>query len=229
MVSNSITTQLEKLQGEEWNSDSDNEQNTKNNTQLETKENIIPIPIATKSKKARLAAENNATQSESSRVVYLGRIPHGFYEEQMSGFFKQFGKVTRLRLSRNKRTGKSKHFAFIEFQDAEVAKIVAETMNDYCLFDHKLACHLIPTTRIHERLFVGANKAFKVHNHVAQSRKEYNAERTFLQERKRCKRILKKETQKRNILETLGINYQYSGYMGQIAVKDNVHVHFDKV
>ena len=41
-------------------------------------------------------------------VLYLGHIPHGFYEEQMRGFFGQFGTVTRLRLSRKKkRAGRS--------------------------------------------------------------------------------------------------------------------------
>nr|CCA21441.1 FHA domaininteracting nucleolar phosphoprotein putat [Albugo laibachii Nc14] len=229
MVSNAIATKLEGLQGEEWNSDSDNEQGAKATTTLEMKEDVIPLPLSKNNRKARLAAEKGGAQSGSSKVVYLGRIPHGFYEEQMYGFFKQFGNVTRLRLSRNKRTGKSKHFAFIEFQDAEVAKIVADTMNDYYLFDHKLSCQLVPTESIHERLFIGANRAFKVHNHAVQSRKEHNAERTYSQERKRCKRILRKEMQKRHILETLGIDYQYSGHADQIAVKDNVHVHFHKV
>lgn len=35
-------------------------------------------------------------------TVYLGRIPKGFYEEEMRSYFSQFGEVTRLRLSRNK-------------------------------------------------------------------------------------------------------------------------------
>ena len=26
-------------------------------------------------------------------MVYLGHIPHGFYEEQMKGYFSQFGDV----------------------------------------------------------------------------------------------------------------------------------------
>ena len=36
-------------------------------------------------------------------VIYLGRIPHGFYEEEMESYFSQFGQVCRLRLSRNKK------------------------------------------------------------------------------------------------------------------------------
>lgn len=73
-------------------------------------------------------------------VIYLGRIPHGFYEEQMKAYFGQFGTVSRLRLSRNKKTGASKHYAFIEFAEEEVAKIVAETMDNYLLYGHILKC-----------------------------------------------------------------------------------------
>lgn len=36
-------------------------------------------------------------------MIFLGRIPHGFHEEQMKSYFAQFGDVTRLRLSRNKK------------------------------------------------------------------------------------------------------------------------------
>lgn len=36
-------------------------------------------------------------------AIYLGHIPHGFYEKEMRGYFSQFGKVTRLRLFRSKK------------------------------------------------------------------------------------------------------------------------------
>jgi hypothetical protein len=42
-----------------------------------------------------------------------------------AGYFSQFGKLTKVRLSRNKKTGKSKHYAFMEFQHPEVATIAA--------------------------------------------------------------------------------------------------------
>ncbi|KAH8980279.1 hypothetical protein EDB92DRAFT_1901077 [Lactarius akahatsu] len=54
--------------------------------------------------KRKLAAETG--------VVYLGRIPHDFYESQMHiYYFSQFGNISHLRLSRNK-----KHYGFIEFR-----------------------------------------------------------------------------------------------------------------
>jgi nucleolar protein 15 len=57
----------------------------------------------------------------------------------------QFGSITNLRLGRSKKTGASRGFAFIEFRYADVAKIVAETMNNYLMFEKLLKCKLVPT------------------------------------------------------------------------------------
>ena len=80
----------------------------------------------------------------------------------MKKYFSQFGKVKQLRLSRNKKTGASKHYAFVEFQSQEVADIVARTMNNYLLFGHVLKVYLIPNDQVHPDLFKGANQRFKV-------------------------------------------------------------------
>ncbi len=65
-------------------------------------------------------------------------LPHGFFEKELLGFFSQFGKLTRVRLSRNKKTGKAKHYAFLEFQYPEVAAVAADAMNGYFMFKQKL-------------------------------------------------------------------------------------------
>lgn len=51
----------------------------------------------------------------------------------MTEYFKQFGVVTNARVIRSKRTGNSKGYAFVEFKEISVAKIVAETMNNYLM------------------------------------------------------------------------------------------------
>lgn len=94
-------------------------------------------------------------------VIYIGRIPHGFYEHEMRQYFSQFGPITKLRLSRNKRTGASKHFAFIEFAESTTAEIVSKTMNNYLLFGHILKCRTISKEQVHDDLFKGANRRFK--------------------------------------------------------------------
>ena len=79
----------------------------------------------------------------------------------MRQYFSQFGDISRLRLSRNRRTGQSKHFAFIEFTTADIAEIVAKTMDNYLMFGHILKCKLVPSEQLHENVWKGANKRFK--------------------------------------------------------------------
>ncbi|KAL3437757.1 hypothetical protein BDV09DRAFT_161944 [Aspergillus tetrazonus] len=125
-----------------------------------------PVPKIPDSKKAkrkilRLQKQNKAESSEQPGVVYVGRIPHGFYEHQMRAYFSQFGDITKLRLSRNRHTGKSKHYAFIEFASESVAKIVAATMDNYLMYGHILKCKYVPSEQLHPELWKGANRRFK--------------------------------------------------------------------
>lgn len=94
-------------------------------------------------------------------VIYIGRIPHGFYEQQMRAYFCQFGTITKLRLSRNKLTGKSKHYAFVEFASSAVADIVQKTMDKYLMFGHILQVRRVPSEQVRDDLFKGANRRFK--------------------------------------------------------------------
>ncbi|KAH6603949.1 ribosomal biogenesis gar2 [Trichoderma cornu-damae] len=98
---------------------------------------------------------------EEPGVIYIGRIPHGFYEHEMKQYLSQFGPISRLRLSRNKKTGASKHFAFVEFAEASTAEIVAKTMDNYLLFGHILKCKILSKDQVHGDLFKGANRRFK--------------------------------------------------------------------
>lgn len=93
-------------------------------------------------------------------VVYISRLPHGFFESELRSYLSQFGSVTRLRLSRNPRTGSSRHYAFVEFRHSEVAKIVVDTMNNYLLMGHLLQCKMVPEEKIHPELWKGANRKF---------------------------------------------------------------------
>lgn len=102
-----------------------------------------------------------ASADEGPGVVYVGRIPHGFYEHEMRQYFSQFGDISRLRLARNKKTGSSRHWAFIEFKSTSVANIVAGTMDNYLMFNHILKCKVVPKEQLHEDIWKGANKRFK--------------------------------------------------------------------
>lgn len=94
-------------------------------------------------------------------VVYLGHIPHGFYEKEIKGYFSQYGEVTRVRLSRSKKTARSRGFAFIEFADKEVAVAAAESMDGYLMHGRRLEAKLIEPERLHADTFKGANRTFR--------------------------------------------------------------------
>ena len=151
-------------------------------------------------------------KKQQKGVIYLGHIPHGFYEDQMKGFFSQFGEVTRLRLSRSKKTGRSKSYAFIEFDSAEDASIVARTMNGYILTGRVLVCHTIPPEKVHADMFKGANKKFKRLPWRLIAKQRQNAERTDEQKKKKKRKLLAKEEKKRQKLKALGIDYEFAGY-----------------
>ncbi|KAI0806454.1 hypothetical protein GGR55DRAFT_652732 [Xylaria sp. FL0064] len=119
---------------------------------------IKDLELPKVSKKATKVSESNDSEPG---VVYIGRIPRGFYEHQMREYFSQFGQVNKIRMSRNKATGQSKHFAFIEFAELGVAEIVAKTMDNYLLAGHILKVKMVPKSQVHEKLWVGANRRFK--------------------------------------------------------------------
>ncbi|KAJ3555865.1 hypothetical protein NM688_g2344 [Phlebia brevispora] len=146
-------------------------------------------------------------QTGDRGVIYLGRIPHGFYEDQMKAYFAQFGNVTRLRLSRSKKTGRSKHYAFIEFDSSEVAQIVAETMDNYLLTGHILTCKVIPKDEVHPELWVGANRKWRVVPNDRISRLQHNKARTEEEQEKAEKRLLRRQEEKKRKLAETGIEY----------------------
>ncbi|TDH73023.1 hypothetical protein CCR75_003728 [Bremia lactucae] len=244
MVSQKVATQLKKLEGDEWDSDSDTETNNAavSSSTFDAGSDLVILPTEAeaatfgKKRKSKMQRRKEAAaqvkeqqvetkQLKPSNVIYLGHIPHGFYEKQMMGFFKQFGVVRRVRLSRNKRSGNSKHYAFIQFDEPEVAQIVANTMNEYRLFDHTLSCHIIPSHAVHESMFVGANKEFKPLPRQAINRNRHNAEKSYEQTIINHNRLVKKERQKRKVLSAIGVDYDFPGYEAQMPAKKQ-HIGF---
>jgi nucleolar protein 15 len=114
----------------------------------------LPAPPNQKGNTKALAS-TTADPESTPGVVYISRLPHGFFEPQLRAYFAQFGAITHLRLARNKRTGKSQHHAFVEFAAASVADIVAKTMDKYLLFGHLLQCRRVPAAQVTEGMWKG--------------------------------------------------------------------------
>lgn len=148
-------------------------------------------------------------------VIYLGHIPHGFYEDQMRAFFKQFGTVKRLRLSRSKKTGRSRGYAFIQFDSKSVAEVVVKSMNKYILCDKVLECKLVEPEKVHPRMFAGAKRVEGPLTRI-KSMKLHNAARTREREIQRALKLLSAEEKRRKKLKALDIDYEFPGYKSNL-------------
>ncbi|XP_066201617.1 MKI67 FHA domain-interacting nucleolar phosphoprotein [Saccopteryx leptura] len=153
-------------------------------------------------------------------VIYVGHLPPALYETQIQAYFSQFGTVTRLRLSRSKKTGNSKGYAFVEFESEDVAKIVAETMNNYLFGERLLKCHFMPPEKVHEELFREWHIPFKKPSFPAVKR--YNQNRTLLQKLRMEERFKKKEKLLRKRLAKKGIDYNFPSLILHKKEKSNV-------
>ncbi|RJE25538.1 ribosomal biogenesis protein Gar2 [Aspergillus sclerotialis] len=181
------------------------------------------IPDSKKAKRKILKKQKKTDEPQEPGTVYIGRIPHGFYEHQMRAYFSQFGDITRLRLSRNRITGRSKHYAFVEFASVSVAKIVAATMNNYLMYGHILKCKYVPSEQLHPDIWKGANRRFKKTpwNRIEKKRLEKGKTREQWAER------IQKEQEKRNAkaekLKALG----YEMELPQLKSVDEIPVRED--
>ncbi|KAF5729432.1 RNA-binding (RRM/RBD/RNP motifs) family protein isoform 1 [Tripterygium wilfordii] len=153
---------------------------------------------------------------KGATVLYIGRIPHGFYEKEMEEYFNQFGKIRRLRIARNKKTGNSKHFGFIEFEAPGVAEIVADSMHNYLLFEHLLQVHVIAPEHVHPKLWRGYNYKRNPVDWVQIERKKQNKERTLDSHKKLVENIMKRDRKRKKRIEAAGIEYECPEIVGNI-------------
>ncbi|CUM65713.1 uncharacterized protein PRCAT00003361001 [Priceomyces carsonii] len=162
-LSSEEESDIEGLSSEEESQNEDDSEGELN-SEIENK-TVAERPSLLSGHSVNKTVKRISPQKESTRhkraIIYIGRIPHGFYEDEMKKYFTQFGNIINLKLSRNKKTGKSKHYGFVEFDDYEVAKIASETMNNYLIFGHLLKCKLVDGSHVHESMFNLSGK-FKV-------------------------------------------------------------------
>ena len=179
----------------------------------------VPVDVARKAAKkmkskmkTRVHGAFGREKDDRPRVLYIGHVPHGFYEDQMRAYFGQFGEVTRLRLSRNKKTGKSKHYAYCEFKHPEVAAIVAESMDNYLLFESVLKVRLMTAEECHPELWKGANRKFKAVPWRRKAAEAHDKVRSDAELAKRDAALLAGERARRRKIEKAGIEYDFPGY-----------------
>ncbi|KAK5990507.1 Cleavage stimulation factor subunit 2 [Cladobotryum mycophilum] len=73
-----------------------------------------------------------------SRVVFVGNIPYGLTEEQITEIFSSAGKVERFRLVYDSETGRPKGFGFADYPDTDSASSAVRNLNEYEIMGRKL-------------------------------------------------------------------------------------------
>ncbi|CAR26442.1 hypothetical protein ZYGR_0H02510 [Zygosaccharomyces rouxii] len=148
------------------------------------------------SKKPAQKQQQNSSQDEYSGIVFVSRLPHGFQEKELSKYFSQFGDLKDARLARNKKTGNTRHYGFIEFVNKDDAKVAQETMNNYLLMGHLIQVRLLPKGSKIEKLYKYRHRSFQFAS-VKKSSEE-------LKERAR-----KKHDERVNKLKKAGIDFKW--------------------
>jgi nucleolar protein 15 len=177
----------------------------------ESVEKVVVKSKDEKYKKSRSSARKAASKKKSaeaaantSSVLYIGHLPPHFEEHELVQFLKQFGKVLNLRVSRSKKTGNSKGFAFVQMQSPGIAAIVADTLAGYIMFgQRRLVCHVVPPDKIHRKLFFRQKRIVKV---------KQATEKPLGMMKAITSRLVAREHKKRETLKELGIDYDFPRY-----------------
>ena len=70
--------------------------------------------------------------------IYVGNMPYGVTEEDLKQSFSAFGEVTSVTIIKDKMSGQSKGFGFIEMASAEEGQAAISGMNEKELKGRKL-------------------------------------------------------------------------------------------
>jgi len=73
--------------------------------------------------------------TKTVRTFVIRQLPHGFYEQEITKFFSQIGKVLNVRVPVSKKTGGRGNVAYVQMEDPEIAKLCIETFDYYLLND----------------------------------------------------------------------------------------------
>jgi len=124
--------------------------------------NLLNRSVMGTAEVAKTSTRKLRGQSNPRGRLYVAHLPFGFYHEALQEYYSQFGKVTKVRVERSERTGGYKGYAFVEFESPEIAKIAAESSNNYIMGSKVLKATFLPPGEQHVKRLT-AKKTFAYH------------------------------------------------------------------
>ncbi|GMH59899.1 hypothetical protein TL16_g02924 [Triparma laevis f. inornata] len=206
------------LTGPEWDS-SDDEQSSGGIVASKKKGkkgmgngDVVALDVANSTKKSsfKKGKKNKKPQQSTTTTIYLGHLPPTFLEPALQSFLSQFGPVLQLHLSRSKKSGAPKGYAFVKFEDSQTAAIVADTMSGYFLDGRRLVCHLVE-----EKSGMWGGK-FRDVDWVGLHREKMNGPKTDEQIKKSSSRQKSKLEKKMEMLKGMGIDVEVGDIDGSV-------------
>lgn len=171
----------------------------------QTRKRKADSEVAKVAPKSAKKGGNKGAPSDQSSVIYLGHLPHGFYEPQLKKFFAQFGIVRKLKLFRSPKTGGSRGFAFLQFESPSTAQTVADAMQGYFLHDRQLVAHVVPSSKHHEGMWKMKKPTEEM---LVEAGKEEEKVEKKVDYKVAHEALLKRMAEKQNKLDIAGIDFQ---------------------
>jgi nucleolar protein 15 len=112
-------------------------------------------------KKRTNPVRKDTVTDKKKSVLHVSHLPSEYSEKELRAFFGQFGKILKLRLSRSKKTARSRGYGYIQYEMPEIARLAAEATNNYFIGGKPILVEVINHEAVLPGLFRGANKKFK--------------------------------------------------------------------
>lgn len=176
-------------------------------TDLELNKHQLKVLRDLKKRRGKRSAQG--VDLATNGVVYVGHVPHGFYEEEMDSYFAQYGTVLDVRVSRSQKTGRSRGYAFVRFEDKDVARIAAASMDGYLMHGSRMVAHVVPDEKVHADMFKPAIIPRKLNASVIARKEAVQKSRNPLTIAKHSKSIQKNATRKKAQLAKMQIEYAF--------------------
>lgn len=71
-------------------------------------------------------------------TIYTGNIPYSLSDEELKDLFEQFGKVKGIKIIKDKFSGRSKGFGFIEMETDEEEEAAIRELNRHIIMGRNL-------------------------------------------------------------------------------------------
>ncbi|CAG9836939.1 unnamed protein product [Diabrotica balteata] len=163
-------------------------------------------------------------QEKKRGLIFISHLPHGFYEDELKKYFTQFGKVSNVIVCRSGKTGNSKGYGYVEFLNPEVAKIAAETMNNYLMFKKRITANFVAPEKRPKGLFMGRPNTITRYSTKVRREKQYqvNIKLNPKNHAKRTANRLTKINKKLEWLKNAGVETSFTPANLEITQENSV-------